>query len=89
MTLKMKSSGVTLADHLQQVCRTAYLAVAYLNFRGGGDPEGLISVLKLSFSCGLYGYHEILEERGLSNVIGWQLSSGCYGDYSKVGEEKR
>ncbi|KAM7438626.1 hypothetical protein ABFA07_011886 [Porites harrisoni] len=88
MTLKMKSSGVTLSDHLQQVCRTAYLAVAYLNFRGGGDPEGLISVLKLSFSCGLYGYHEILEERGLSNVIGWQLSSGCYGDYSKVGEEK-
>ena len=56
----MKSSGVTLSDHLQQVCRTAYLAVAYLNFRGGGDPEGLISVLKLSFSCGLYGYHEIL-----------------------------
>ena len=89
MTLKLKSSGVTLSDHLQQVCRTAYLAVAYLNFRGGGDPKGLISILQLSFSCGLYGYHEILEERGLSNVIGWQLNSGCYGDYSKVGEEKR
>lgn len=85
---KMKSSGVKLSDHFQHICRSAYLSVAYFNFRGGGGPEDLISILRLSFSCGLYGYHEILEDRGLSNVIGWQLTSGCYGDYSRVGEAK-
>ena len=45
-------------------------------------------ILKLSFSCGLLGYHELLSGGGLSNAIAWQLDSGCYGDYTRVGEEK-
>jgi len=85
---KMKLSGDKLSDHLHHICTSAYFSVAWLNFQGGHDAEGLISILKLSFSCGLLGYHQILEDRGLSNVVGWQLTSGCYGDYTRVGEEK-
>lgn len=84
----MKASGGKLSDHLDQICTSAYFSVAWQNFQGGGDPEALISILKLSFSCGLLGYHDILEDRGLSNVVGWQLSSGCYGDYTRLGEAK-
>lgn len=48
----------------------------------------LMLTLKLSFSCGLLGYHELLTGEGLENLIGWQLSSGCYGDSSRMDEEK-
>jgi len=43
-------------------------------------------VVKLSFSCGLLGYHELLTWGGLYNAVAWQLKSGCYGDYTRMGE---
>lgn len=45
-------------------------------------------IMKLSFSCGLLGYHELLTGGGLSNAVAWQLESGCYGDYTRMGEKK-
>lgn len=42
-------------------------------------------IMKLSFSCGLLGYHELLTGGGLSNAV---VESGCYGDYTRMGEKK-
>lgn len=85
----MHISQLELSEHLYEVCLASYYSVGYMNLHGEGDVESLITTLRLSFACGLLGYHRILEELGLSNAIWWQLSSGCYGDYSRVGEPKR
>ena len=85
----MKSSGDDLETHLQHICTVAYFSNAWTQFQDeGGGPMDLMLTLKLSFSCGLLGYHELLTGEGLANLIGWQLSSGCYGDSSRMDEEK-
>ncbi|XP_074632286.1 UPF0764 protein C16orf89 homolog isoform X3 [Acropora palmata] len=89
ITSTLRISKKDLSDHLQEICAASYHSVMWLNFRESGDPDGLMMILRLSFSCGLLGYHEILEDRGLSNAVWWQLRSGCYGDYTRVGEAKK
>jgi len=85
---RIEASGDKLATHLQHICTLAYFNNAWAQFHGGGDPEGLLLILKLSFSCGLLGYHELLTGGGLYNAVAWQLESGCYGDYTRMGEKK-
>lgn len=86
---QVKSSGDDLETHLQHICTVAYFSNAWTQFQDeGGGPMDLMLTLKLSFSCGLLGYHELLTGEGLANLIGWQLSSGCYGDSSRMDEEK-
>lgn len=89
ITSTLRISKKDLADHLQGICAASYHSVMWLNFRESGEPDGLMMILRLSFSCGLLGYHEILEDQGLSNAVWWQLRSGCYGDYTRVGEAKK
>lgn len=85
---RIEASGNKLTTHLQHICTLAYFNNALTQFQGEGDPEDLMLIVKLSFSCGLLGYHVLLTSGGLSNAIAWQLESGCYGDYTRVGEEK-
>ena len=86
----MHASGEKLTTHLQHICNLAYYHNIWTQFHEDGvaDPEDLMLILKLSFSCGLLGYHELLTWGGLYNAIAWQLESGCYGDYTRVGEEQ-
>ncbi|KAL9954004.1 hypothetical protein ACROYT_G041491 [Oculina patagonica] len=84
---RIEASGDKLMTHLQHICTLAYFNNAWTQFQGEGDPKDLMLIVKLSFSCGLLGYHVLLTSGGLSNAIAWQLESGCYGDYTRVGEE--
>lgn len=86
---RIKSSGDNLETHLQHICTLAYFTNSRALFYGeDGDSVDLMLTLKLSFSCGLLGYYELLTGEGLGNVIGWQLNSGCFGDNSIIDEEK-
>lgn len=89
LTSRMKASGDTLTTHLEHICTLAYYSNAWTQFVEGGDPEDLMLILKLSFSCGLLGYHDLLTRQGLANAVGWQLNSGCYGDSSRIGEDRQ
>ena len=82
-------SGMKLEKHLNDICSLSYYNVEWSSFHGGGDPQDLILVLKHSFTCGVLGFHQLLTDQGLSNAIGWQLQIGCYGDYTRVGEQKK
>lgn len=86
---RIKSSGDNLETHLQHICTLAYFTNSRTLFYGeDGDSVDLMLTLKLSFSCGLLGYYELLTGEGLANVVGWQLNSGCFGDNSIIDEEK-
>ncbi|KAJ7390758.1 hypothetical protein OS493_022316 [Desmophyllum pertusum] len=89
LTSRMKASGDKLTTHLEHICTLAYYSNAWTQFVEGGDPEDLMLILKLSFSCGLLGYHDLLTRQGLANAVGWQLNSGCYGDPSRMGEDRQ
>ena len=49
------------------------------------DIQAMDLYMEEEVVCGLLGYHKFLSFDRLSQVLDWQLSSGCYGNIPKTG----
>lgn len=77
----------SMEHYTNSICVPMYAFVNYMHGEDMDNPDSIGFFFEYSYVCGVLGYHQILMTGRMHDAIGWQLSRGCYGDWTREAKD--